>query len=100
MQKMEEESVEFHKGDVLEMLNEYYRYAEQGIAIGDFKSLCWVPMQNDINYTMRIPYWWDDPQGLGTADIVKHYFGALTNLVVTPRKHLQVRTLWIRILFG
>lgn len=75
MQKMEEESVEFHKGDVLEMLNEYYRYAEQGIAIGDFKSLCWVPMQNDINYTMRIPYWWDDPQGLGTADIVKHYFG-------------------------
>ena len=28
-----------------------------------------------MNYNLRIPYWWEDPRGLGTADIVKRYFG-------------------------
>lgn len=73
--KMEEEAEGFHKSDVLEMLNEYYRYAEQGIAIAEFKDLYWVEMQNNMNYTMRIPFWWEDPHGLGTAAIVTKYFG-------------------------
>lgn len=73
--KMEEEAEGFHKSDVLEMLNEYYRYAEQGIAIAEFKDLYWVEMQNSMNYTMRIPFWWEDPHGLGTAAIVTKYFG-------------------------
>ena len=73
--KMEEEAVEFHKSDVHEMLNEYYRYASQGIAIAEYKSLYWVQMSRDLAYTMRIPFWWEDPQGLGTAAIVKKYFG-------------------------
>ena len=73
--KMEEEAEGFHKSDVLEMLNEYYRYAELGIAIAEFKELYWVEMQNSMNYTMRIPFWWEDPYGLGTAAIVKKYFG-------------------------
>ena len=72
---MEEEAEGFHKSDVLEMLNEYYRYAEQGIAIAEFKDLYWVEMQNNMNYTMRIPFWWEDPHGLGTAAIVTKYFG-------------------------
>ena len=72
--RMEEEADDFHKDDVKEMLEEYYRYAKQGIAIADFKALYWVEMRN-VSYTMRIPYWWEDPRGLGTADIVKKYFG-------------------------
>ncbi len=74
-QKMEEEAVEFHKSDVLEMLNEYYRYAGQGIAIAEYKNLYWLEMRDVVTYTMRIPFWWEDPQALGTADIVKRYFG-------------------------
>lgn len=73
--KMEEEAVDFHKSDVHEMLNEYYRYASQGIAIAEYKSLYWTQMRNELTYTMRIPFWWEDPQGLGTAAIVKKYFG-------------------------
>ena len=74
-QKMAEEADNFHKSDVLEMLNSYYRYAQQGYTIDQYKELFWVEMQNNVNYTMRIPYWWEDPNGLGTADIVKKYFG-------------------------
>ena len=73
--KMEEEAVEFHKSDVHEMLNEYYRYASQGIAIAEYKSLYWVQMRSELKYSVRIPYWWEDPQGLGTAAMVKKYFG-------------------------
>lgn len=73
--EMEEQAENFHKSDVLEMLNEYYSYAEQGIAIAEFRSLYWVEMRDIVSYTMRIPFWWEDPQGLGTADIVKKYFG-------------------------
>ena len=73
--KMEEEAMEFHKSDVLEMLNEYYRYALMDYTIAEYKNLFWVQMDNNVNYTMRIPYWWEDPNGLGTGDIVKKYFG-------------------------
>ena len=75
IQKMIEETENFHKSDVLNMLNEYYSYALTGMPIAEYKVLCWVEMNNNVNYTMRIPYWWEDPQALGTADIVKQYFG-------------------------
>ena len=74
-QKMEEEAVEFHKSDVHEMLKEYNLYAQQGIAIAEYRELFWVEMRDAVTYTMVVPFWWEDPQGLGTAEIVKKYFG-------------------------
>lgn len=74
-QKMQEEAADFHKDDVKWMLDEYYRYAQLGYPLSDYKALCWVEIKNEVNYTMRIPYWWEDPNGLGTADIAKRYFG-------------------------
>ena len=72
---MEEEASNFHKSDVLEMLDEYYRYALSGYPISEYKNLCWVELDNNVNYNVRIPFWWEDPENLGTADIVKKYFG-------------------------
>ena len=74
-QKMEEEADNFHKDDVLYMLNEYYRYALMGYPISEYKDLCWVELKNTVNYKVRIPYWWEDPDGLGTGEIVRMYFG-------------------------
>lgn len=73
--KMEEEADEFHKMDVLEMLNEYYDYAMMEYPIADYKELYWVEIRNNVNYNVRIPFWWEDPKGLGTAEIAKKYFG-------------------------
>jgi hypothetical protein len=75
MQKMEEEKDNFHRMDVLEMLNEYYRYAMMDYPISEYKNLFWVELKNNVNYNVRIPFWWEDPNGLGTAEIVKKYFG-------------------------
>ena len=74
-QKMEEEADDFHKDDVLYMLNEYYKYASMGYPISEYRNLCWVELDNAVNYKVRIPYWWEDPDGLGTGDIVRMYFG-------------------------
>ena len=74
-QRMEEEADGFHKSDVLEMLNEYYRYAMSDYPISEYKNLIWVEIKNSVNYTVRIPFWWEDPENLGTADIVRKYFG-------------------------
>lgn len=73
--KMEEEAADFHKDDVYNMLDEYYRFASLGLPISEYKSLCWVEMKSSVVYTMRIPFWWADLQDLGTGDIVKRYFG-------------------------
>ena len=73
--KMEESADDFHKDDVLYMLNEYYRYALMGYPISEYKDLCWVELKNTVNYKVRIPYWWEDPDGLGTGEIVRMYFG-------------------------
>jgi hypothetical protein len=43
--------------------------------ISEYKNLIWVEIKNSVNYTVRIPFWWEDPENLGTADIVKRYFG-------------------------
>ena len=73
--KMDEEAANFHKDDVLYMLNEYYNYALMGLPISEYRNLCWVKLDNAVNYKVRIPFWWEDPNGFGTAEIVKKYFG-------------------------
>lgn len=73
--KMEEEAANFHKSDVLDMLNEYYGYALLGYPISEYRNLCWVELDNNVNYNVRIPFWWEDPENFGTAEIVKMYFG-------------------------
>ena len=55
-QKMEEEAVEFHKSDVHEMLKEYNLYAQQGIAIAEYRDLFWVEMRDAVTYTMVVPF--------------------------------------------
>ena len=73
-QKMEEKTNDFHKDDVFDMLNAYYEYAQLGYPISTYKERFWV-MLRDVTYDVRIPFWWEDPNGLGTAEIVKKYFG-------------------------
>lgn len=73
--KMVDEANNFHKDDVLFMLNEYYNNALMGLPISEYRNIFWVEMRNNINYNVRIPFWWEDPNGLGTAEIVKKYFG-------------------------
>ena len=75
VEKMKAEAANFHKLDVLEMLNRYYNYALTGTPIAEYKNLWWVEIKNNVNYSVRIPFWWNDPNGLGTAEIVKNYFG-------------------------
>lgn len=72
---MKKESGNFHKSDVLDMLNTYYDYALMGYPISEYRNLFWVELRNGVNYEVRIPFWWEDPNGLGTAAIVKKYFG-------------------------
>lgn len=74
-QEMQAEAANFHKDDVTYMLNEYYNYALMGYPISEYRNLFWVELRNNVNYKMRIPFWWEDPNGLGTAEIVKRYFG-------------------------
>ena len=79
-EQMAEKKDTYHKEDVLTMLNEYYNYPKLGYTIDQYKKLIWVKMSKSINYLtkevyLRIPYWWEDPDNLGTAEIVKKYFG-------------------------
>ena len=79
-EQMEERKETYHKEDVLTMLNEYYTYPKLGYTISQYKDLLWIKIQKSVNYTnkgiyMRIPYWWEDPDNLGTAAVVKKYFG-------------------------
>lgn len=73
--KMEEEADNLHKDDVLYMLNEYYKCAMQGYPISEYRDIFWVELRNNVNYNVRIPFWWEDPENFGTRDIVKRYFG-------------------------
>lgn len=72
---MVEKADDFHKLDVKDMLNDYYNYALQGYPIADYKDLSWVKIAYNVNYDVRIPFWWEDPKGIGTGEIVKKYFG-------------------------
>lgn len=71
---------DFNKEDVLKMLNEYYSYPKLGYTIDQYKERIWVKINKNVNYInsgvyLRIPYWWEDPDNLGTAEVVKKYFG-------------------------
>ena len=78
---------DFHKEDVLTMLDAYYHYPKQGYTIDQYKELLWEKIEYDTPYIkentsqgnkkdyLRIPYWWEDPDNLGTAAIVKMYYG-------------------------
>ena len=75
LQTMQEQAGELHKKDVFDMLNEYYNIALMGYPISQYKDIFWVEIKNNVTYTMRIPYWWEDNKGYGTGAIVKRYFG-------------------------
>lgn len=72
-----ENKEKYNKSDVLTMLDEYYKYPKAGYTIDQYKDLSWVKIEANANYTgyLRIPYWWEDPDNLGTGDVVKALFG-------------------------
>ena len=75
LQIMKDEANNFNKEDVLYMLEEYYNYALEGYPLSEYKDRCWAQIKNSLTYDVRIPFWWEDPLSLGTAEIVKKYFG-------------------------
>ncbi len=77
IKKVKDKRKEFHVEDVLEMLKNYYLYASLGYPIQEYKDSCWTEMFNkNINaYEVVQPYWWEDPDSTGAAQIVKDYFG-------------------------
>ena len=77
---MEKYKTDYHKIDVLAMLDAYYKFPKQGYTIDRYKELIWVKMDRNIEYVgnnvyVRIPYWWEDPDNLGTGEIIKKCFG-------------------------
>ena len=77
---MNKYKTDFNKEDVLRMLNEYYTYPKLSYTIDQYKEHLWVKVHKNIDYIkngvyLRIPYWWEDPDNLGTAEVVKKYFG-------------------------
>lgn len=71
-----EKMMDYHVIVVQEMLDAYYNFAKQGCSIAEYDPSCWVQLYNNgLVYTVKQPFWWEDPQGLGTAEIVKKYFG-------------------------
>lgn len=82
-EKMEEMRPTYHKEDFLTMLNAYYEYPKLGYTIDQYKELIWVEIVPDMVYIdngngksyVRIPYWWEDPDNLGTGEIVEKCFG-------------------------
>lgn len=75
--KIKEKEKDFNINDVYDMLLEYHSYASSGYPISEYKERCWVEIKRkNINaYKVLTPYWWEDPNKLGTANIVKSYFG-------------------------
>lgn len=75
LQVMKEQAKTFSKEDVSYMLEEYYKYASEGYPLSEYKERCWVQIINSLPYNVTIPFWWEDPLNLGTAEIVTKYFG-------------------------
>ncbi len=73
--KMEEKKTDYHKDDVLYMLNLYNECAKLGVPLSEYKERCWVEMDNVTEYDVCMPFWWEESNGLGTDTIVKKYFG-------------------------
>ena len=60
---------------VPEMLDEYNHNAQNGLTLADYNLQSIVKL-GTADYTgVKQPFWWEDPKGLGTADVVKKYFG-------------------------
>lgn len=79
-QKMEKEADNLHHSDVEYMLGAYYNDAMVVDSIADFRNYFWVAIRNGADYsTVPQPFWWLDPENIGTASIVKHYFGEYEN---------------------
>lgn len=74
-QKMADEADNLHKDDVFYMLNQYYNSALSGTPIAEYRDIFWVELRNSVNYNVRIPFWWEDPNALGTGEIARKYFG-------------------------
>lgn len=80
-EKMKEKRPTYHKEDFLAMLNAYYEYAKLGYNIEQYKDLMWVETEEETPYIangksyLRIPYWWEDPDNLGTGEIINKLFG-------------------------
>lgn len=72
---MDKKAEELHKTVFVEMLAEYDRYAQEGYTIAEYDTLYWVKINQVVSYPVSVPFWWKDPNGLGTAAIVKKYFG-------------------------
>ena len=60
---------------VPEMLDEYNRNAQNGLTLADYDPQSIVKLGTSDYTDVDIPFWWEDPKGLGTADVVKKYFG-------------------------
>lgn len=82
-QKMAEESDGFHKDDFFFMLNQYNDYAMSGAPLSEYRNMFKVEIRREVDYfkqdkdtlMLKRPFWWDDPKLLGTAAVVKKYFG-------------------------
>lgn len=61
---------------VLEMLDEYNRNAQNGLTLADYDTLSVVRLtiSNDLKNASQ-PFWWVAPDSLGSAAVVKKYFG-------------------------
>lgn len=60
---------------VPEMLDEYNRNAQNGLTLADYDPQSIVKLGTADYTNVPQPFWWEDPEGLGTADVVKKYFG-------------------------
>jgi hypothetical protein len=60
---------------VPEMLDEYNHNAQNGLTLADYNLQSIVKLGTADYTNVPQPFWWEDPKGLGTADVVKKYFG-------------------------
>ena len=61
---------------VPEMLDEYNRNAQNGLTLADYDTLSVVKLRTTGTYSKASqPFWWSAPDSLGSAAVVKKYFG-------------------------
>lgn len=61
---------------VYEMFDEYNRNAQNGLTLADYDTLSVVKLRTSGTYSKASqPFWWSAPDSLGSAAVVKKYFG-------------------------
>jgi hypothetical protein len=60
---------------VPEMLDEYNRNAQNGLTLADYDTLSVVKLSTRSYPNASQPFWWSAPDSLGSAAVVKKYFG-------------------------